>query len=99
MNGTMTTGHFLGEGRGDIASLSPLSECGVRSAALGGASDRGGSVAGSKDVSQPVPGMSSQKQPPVADEAALLSELDEIENLITEQERRRTVLQQDTQQM
>lgn len=94
MNGTTatTTGHFLGRGRGDATSQSPLSNQVVSAHLL--ASVRGGGGGereGGHDTTPPqVPAKStsSRKWSPEVDEAALMSELNEITNLIAEQERR-----------
>ena len=87
VNGS-TAGHFLGRERGDAASQSPLSD---EIGTAGGTSD---------DVAPPTPEQSSRKRGPEGDEEALLSELNEIENIISEREGRETHLaQQENQQM
>ena len=88
LNGRMmntTTGHFLGPGRGDAATQSPPLYHG--SAHLP-TSVRGGGGGNEDEVPPQVPPKSSRKQGPEVDEAALMSELNEISSLIAEQERR-----------
>ena len=82
--------HFLGVGRGDAASQSPLSnKSGSTVMAASVSEGEGGQVASSVP-----PGKSPRERAPEpnsemeADEEALLMELDELKNLLSEHERR-----------
>ena len=79
--------HFLGVGRGDAASQSPLSnKSGSIVAGTSGSEGEGGQV-----TLHVQPEKSPREQPNremEADEEALLMELDELKNLLSEHERR-----------
>ena len=96
---TTTAGHFLGRGRGDAGTQSPLYHtAAVSTPANARGRGRGGEEEG---VSPPqVPAKSSsRKRGPEVDEAALMSELNEISNIIAEQERRSKPATEENQQM
>ena len=87
MNGSTSAGHFLGVGRGDITSQSPLRN-------KSGSTHASASEEDEEALPRPPGDERGAPLEPIrevtADETALLSELNELQSLISEHERRTT---------